>query len=101
MSVAGTYEFTVDTPMGAQSGTMTVVPDASGMSFTGVIEGSLGHIEVDDGSIMGDTLSWSMRMNMPLPMGLDCEATVDGDAVSGSVKAGIFGTMPLSGRRIA
>jgi hypothetical protein len=101
MSVAGTYEFSVDTPMGTQSGTMTVVPDASGTTFTGTIEGSLGHIEVDDGAIVGDTLTWSMRMSSPMPMGLDCEAVVSGDDVSGTVRAGIFGSMALTGRKIA
>ena len=100
MSLAGTYEFAVSTPMGAQSGTMTVVPDASGTAFTGTIEGSLGHIEVDDGTILGDTLNWSMRIASPMPMGLDCEAVVSGDAVEGTVRAGIFGTMSLTGRRI-
>ncbi|WP_137681063.1 hypothetical protein [Aurantiacibacter suaedae] len=101
MSVAGTYEFAVNTPMGAQSGTMTVVPDASGTAFTGTIDGSLGHIEVDDGTIVGDTLTWSMRMSSPMPVGLDCEAVVSGDTVEGKVRAGIFGTMSLTGRKIA
>ena len=34
-------------------------------------------------------------MRMPL----DCEATVDGDAISGNVKARAFGSMALSGTR--
>jgi len=34
-----------------------------------------------------------------MPMTLECEATVDGDTITGSVKAGAFGSMQLSGTR--
>jgi hypothetical protein len=34
-------------------------------------------------------------------MTLECTATVDGDAISGEVKAGAFGSMGLSGARQA
>ena len=32
-------------------------------------------------------------------MTLDCKATVDGDALTGSVTAGMFGTFPMNGTR--
>ena len=38
-------------------------------------------------------------MKVPMPMTLDCEATVDGDAITGNVKAGAFGAMALTGKR--
>jgi hypothetical protein len=34
-----------------------------------------------------------------MPMTLEGEATVDGDAITGQVKAGAFGSMALSGKR--
>ena len=34
-------------------------------------------------------------------MTLDCEATVDGDAITGKVTAGAFGSMELAGTRAA
>jgi hypothetical protein len=40
-----------------------------------------------------------MDMTVPMPMSLDATATVDGDAISGEVKAGAFGSMGLSGTR--
>jgi hypothetical protein len=42
-----------------------------------------------------------MNMVVPMPMTLDCEATIDGDTLTGSVNAGAFGAMPLSGTREA
>jgi len=40
-------------------------------------------------------------MKVPMPMTLECDATVDGDTITGGVKAGMFGTSPLSGTRAA
>jgi hypothetical protein len=40
-------------------------------------------------------------MKVPMPMTLEGTATVDGDAITGSVKAGMFGSMALSGTRVS
>ncbi|MXO92413.1 hypothetical protein GRI62_02185 [Erythrobacter arachoides] len=81
--------------MGQQSGTMTVVPDGSG-GFSGGLSGSLGSMDIQNGTIDGDTLRWQMKMTSPMPMKLDCEATVGaGGEASGTVDAGLFGKMPF------
>ncbi len=98
MSVAGTYEVNVKSPMGDQTGTFTVVVD--GDSFTGSLAGGMGAMDVANGKVNGNTLTWSMDMKVPMPMTLECEATVDGDAINGDVKAGVFGSMPLTGKRV-
>ncbi len=97
MSVAGTYNVTVKSPMGDQAGTFTVTVD--GDSFTGSLVGGLGSMDANNGKVAGNTLTWTMDMKVPMPMTLECEATVDGDTLTGGVKAGAFGTMPLSGVR--
>ena len=97
--IGGTYDFVANSPMGEQTGTFTVVPDASGTGFTGQLAGGMGTMEVQNGTITGDRLTWQMKMGMPMPMTLDCEATVNGDAVAGSIKAGIMGTMPFTAQR--
>ncbi|QZH73859.1 MAG: hypothetical protein JY451_08715 [Erythrobacter sp.] len=98
-NVAGSYDFAVDTPMGRQTGTMTVVPDAAGTGFDGSLTGTLGAMDIRGGTISGQTLTWQMKMSMPLPLTLDCEATVDGDAVTGTIDAGMMGKMALTGTR--
>lgn len=97
MGVAGTYDVTVKTPMGDQKGTLTVVP--SGESFTGKLESPMGAAEIADGKVSGDSLSWKMGISVPMAMSLDCEATVTGNSLAGSVKAGVFGSMALTGVR--
>jgi hypothetical protein len=100
MSVAGTYDVTIKSPMGDQKGTLTVNP--SGDTFTGSItSGMMGSMDVSNGKVSGNTITWTMDMKVPMPMTLEGEATVDGDSISGSVKAGAFGSMPLSGTRAA
>ena len=97
MSVAGTYDCVTKTPMGDQKSKFTVNVD--GDSFTGQQAGAMGSMDVKDGKVDGNTLTWKMDMTVPMPMTLEGSATVDGDSISGSVKAGAFGEMGLSGTR--
>ena len=98
MSVAGTYATTVKSPMGDQKGTLTVTP-GDGNSWTGTMAGGLGSMDITNGTVDGNTLHWTMDMTVPMPMKLTCEATIDGDTLTGKVNAGAFGDMPLSGER--
>lgn len=100
MSVAGTYDCLTDTPLGKQKGVLTVVP-GEGDTFAGEISGDLGSMKISDGRIDGQTLSWNMKMTMPMPMDLECAATVEGDYLAGTVKAGMFGSMTLTGKKRA
>ena len=99
MSVAGTYDTVVKSPMGDQKGTFTVVPGDDGNTFTGSMAGGMGSMDVKDGTIDGNALSWKMDMTVPMPMTLNCNATVDGDQLTGTVNAGAFGDMALTGER--
>ncbi|MBA4764021.1 hypothetical protein [Qipengyuania huizhouensis] len=99
MSVAGTYDTVVKSPMGDQKGTFTVVPGDDGNTFTGSMAGGMGSMDVKDGKINGDELTWAMDMTVPMPMTLNCKATVNGDQLTGTVNAGAFGDMPLTGER--
>lgn len=99
MSVAGSYECVVKSPMGDQKSTLTVNVD--GDTWTGTNAGVQGSIDVYDGKVDGNTLTWKMDMKVPMPMTLEGTATVDGETITGSVKAGMFGSMPMSGTRVS
>ena len=96
-AVDGDWDVTIKSPMGDQKAVLTVNSDGS--SFSGKMSGGLGTMEIPTGTVDGDTLSWSMDMTVPMPMKLDATATVDGDAMTGEVKEGAFGSMGLSGTR--
>ncbi len=97
MSVAGTYECVTKTPMGDQKSEVTINVD--GDTFTGSNVGAMGSMELENGKVDGNTLTWTMKMTVPMPMTLEGTATVDGDVLTGSVKAGAFGTFPMNGTR--
>ena len=97
MSVDGTYDCVTKSPMGDQKSKFTVKSD--GDTFTGSNAGAMGSLDVIDGKVDGNKLTWKMNMTVPMPMTLECDATVDGDQFNGNIKAGAFGSMPMTGTR--
>jgi hypothetical protein len=85
--------------MGDQKSTLTVNVD--GDTWTGTNSGAQGSLDVYEGKVDGNTLTWKMDMKVPMPMTLEGTAIVDGDTITGSVKAGMFGSMPMSGTRVS
>ena len=95
--VDGAYDCVAKTPLGEQKGVMTVI--SSGDSFHGTFAGMMGSLDVAEGKVQGNKLTWKMNMTVPMPMTLTAEATVDGDTITGTVDAGAFGKMPMTGTR--
>ena len=98
-NIDGQWDTVTQTPMGEQKAVLTITRD--GDSFTGTQAGAMGSVELTDGRIDGNRLTWRMALTKPIAMTLDGEATIDGDTLAGTIKAGMFGKMPLSGKRIA
>ena len=96
MSADGNWKVTINSPMGVQTGTLSV--KTSGDSFTGTFAGQQGNQEIS-GKVDGDTLTWGTKLTQPFPIDLEFTVSVDGDKMSGSVKAGAFGSSPLTGER--
>ena len=80
MSADGNWKITINTPMGAQEVTASIT--TSGDTFTGKTSGRMGDSDVS-GKVSGDTLTWSAAITQPMPMTLEFEATVAGDAMTG------------------
>ncbi len=96
-NVDGEWDCVTKTPMGEQKSVFTV--KSNGEGFTGTNAGPLGSLDIRDGKVDGNTLSWKMELKVPFPMTLDCKATVTGDSIEGGVTAGAFGTSPMTGTR--
>ena len=84
--------------MGQQKATITLTTD--GDTLTGTMEGQQGTLELQDGAVDGDTVSWKADITNPMPITLEFSATVDGDSLSGDVKLGSFGNASFTGTRI-
>lgn len=96
-NVDGAWDCVIKSPLGDQKSVFTVNSDGS--AFTGNMTGAMGSLDIDDGKVDGDTLTWKMSIKVPMPLTLDCEATVDGDSITGTAGAGAFGSFPLTGTR--
>ena len=97
MSADGTWNTTMQTPMGPQQGTLLLKTD--GNMLTGKLSGSQGEIEIKDGTVDGNSLAWKADITTPMAMTLEFSATVNGDEISGNVKLGAFGNASLTGTR--
>jgi hypothetical protein len=97
VSADGTWNTTIDSPMGTQAGTLELKTDAN--SLSGSISGPQGSMEFSGGTVNGDELAWNVEMTQPMAMTLEFTATVDGDNLTGQVKLGSFGTAQLKGTR--
>lgn len=97
MSIDGIWTITVESPMGAQ--TTKVELKADGSTVTGTDHGPNGDAPIYDGTADGNNVSWKVDITQPMPMTLEVSGTVDGAAISGRVKAGVFGSFPFTGNR--
>jgi hypothetical protein len=97
MAVDGKWEIIVNSPMGAQKVTLDLKAD--GTSLTGTQVAAQGSMAIANGKVDGNSLSWSTAITSPMPMTLEFSGAVDGDKISGQMKAGTFGSFPFAGAR--
>lgn len=99
-TIDGQWDCEVDSPMGKQQMVLTVTSTPTG--FAGAASGPLGTVDVTEGQVFGERLSFKLAVKMPFPMTLDCEATlVDDDTIEGTVDTGAFGKFPMRATRKA
>jgi len=97
MSVDGKYNITLQSPMGAQPAELEL--KSSGGTLTGTQSARGNSMEIANGKVDGNNVSWSVNITQPMPITLEFSGTVDGDKISGNAKAGAFGSFPFSGTR--
>ena len=97
MAVDGKYNITIQSPMGPQQAELELKTD--GGTLTGTQSGRQGSATIADGKVDGDKVSWSLSITSPMPMTLEFSGQVAGDSISGSAKAGAFGSFPFAGNR--
>ncbi len=98
MAVDGTWEITINSPMGAQKAKLELVVQDGALTGTQHAQGSSQPLS--NGKADGNTISWSANITSPMPLTLEFSGAVDGDVLKGSVKAGGFGSFPFAGARV-
>ena len=97
MSIDGTWNVTLHSPICSQEGTLTLATD--GDTLTGTLSGPQGAMDIEDGQVGDGSYSWKVNITSPMAITIESTATVDGDTITGASKLGAFGTATFTGTR--
>lgn len=89
MSFSGTYDITIDTPMGKQEGKLVI--EHAGDELTGTMSAQGDETAIKNGKVDGDTATWDVDVTKPMPLTLSFSGTASETGLSGSVQLGAFG----------
>ena len=95
--IDGDWQMTLATPMGAQ--VMTGHFETSGSALAGYVTSEQGRQDFA-GTVEAGRLKFDLKVEQPMKITLKYDLLVDGDAISGKVKMGMFGSAKLTGTRI-
>lgn len=95
--IDGDWNVVLKTPMGPQS--MVVTFRTDGNSVSGVFNSPEGTQSFHGGTIEGDRVRFDLKVEKPVKITLKYDLTVDGDAIAGKCKMGMFGSAKVSGSR--
>ena len=97
MSVDGSWNLTMETPMGERTATLEAKSAGGTLTGSQSADGESG--EIFDGTVTANDVAWKLDITSPMPMTLEYTGTVTGDTMSGQMKIGVFGSFPFSGTR--
>ena len=97
MSADGTWNLTMNTPMGERRSTLTL--STAGGTLTGTQEADGNTTDITDGSVSGNDVSWKVAITNPMPLTLTFSGSVNGDTLNGTADTGMFGSFPFEGTR--
>lgn len=97
MSFAGTWNIVMKTPMGDREAVLTLAENSG--TLTGTMEADGNTIDVQDGQVVDGRGTWKADLTQPMPITLEFDVGVDGDAMDGTVKLGMFGSSGVAGTR--
>ena len=95
--IDGDWKMTMSTPMGAQE--MTGHFETSGSGLKGHLTSAQGQQDFT-GTVEGNKLKFELKVDQPMKITLKYDLQVEGDAIFGKVKMGMFGSSKLTGQRI-
>ena len=97
MSADGTWNLTMQTPMGERRSTLTL--STAGGTLTGTQQAEGDTTDISEGTVNGNDVSWKVAITNPMPLTLTFSGTGDGNSLNGSADTGMFGSFPFQGTR--
>jgi hypothetical protein len=97
MAVDGNWNITMSTPMGDRDATLSL--KSAGATLTGTQAAEGNSVEIFDGKVEGDDVSWKVSITNPMPLTLEFTGKVSGDSMSGEMGIGPMGSFPFTAKR--
>jgi hypothetical protein len=93
----GNWTLKMSTPIGERSATVSLAAEGTKLTGTQSAEGLSGPIT--EGTANGNAVAWKVSITVPMPMTIVFVGSIDGDAMSGRMDTGAFGSWPFTGTR--
>ncbi|MFG2819122.1 hypothetical protein ACGFX4_06790 [Kitasatospora sp. NPDC048365] len=97
MSVAGTWDLSIATPIGRLDAVVDL--REQGGTLTGIAHGAGEDVPLTDLVLDDDRLTWKQAVTKPLRLNLAFDLTVTGDTLHGTSKAGRLPASKVTGTR--
>ncbi len=98
MSITGTWNVKISTPIGMQAVVLELTE--IGGIVEGVAKGSGENIPLIDPILDGNRLTWKQSITKTMRLNLIFDVTIDGNTLIGTSKAGKLPTSKVSGTRV-
>lgn len=97
MSVEGTWNLSISTPIGKMNAVVELRRQDG--ILTGVARGAGEEVALNDVAVVGNRLTWKQAVTKPMRLNLAFDVTVDGDTLKGTSKAGRLPSSKVTGER--
>jgi hypothetical protein len=97
MSVAGTWNLSIATPIGKQEVVLELVDDNGALG--GTATGAAETVDLSNVILDGDRLTWTQSITKPIQLDLAFDVMIDGDTLEGTAKAGLLPKSKVTGVR--
>ena len=95
MSFTGKWNITMKTPMGDRQAVLDLNQD--GDAITGEATSDGNSTPLNNGRVEDGRAKFEMDVTSPMPITLEFDVSVDGGAMEGNVKLGMFGNSAVTG----
>ena len=99
MTILGTWDVTIKTPIGSLAAEYVFTRDGDGLSGVATLRGDT--VPLDGIAVDGPRVTWRQSITKPMRLHLDFDVTVHDDELSGHSKAGRLPKSAVSGLRRA
>ena len=97
MAADGNWTLKMSTPIGERTATVSLATD--GNKLTGIQSAEAQSGPIAEGTVNGNAVAWKVSITDPMPMTIAFAGSIEGDAMSGTMDTGAFGSWPFTGTR--